>query len=234
MNFLRSALIALAFIATAGFAAPVKAPLAPFTAHYRLLQGGQLIGTATLTLARAQGDTWTFTTESRGTAGLASLLGASSREVSTFTWDGDLPQGLDYDYTLQSALKTRRREVRFDWQNHTVEVNDNGEFRFPTQPGALERHTVPLALAAGLAQGDQRFPLRVAVRDRIEIQQYTAQGQQPVSVPAGTFDATRVSRSDGGDGIEAWFAPAKLPAPVKIAQTGKHGFVLELERWSQP
>lgn len=63
------------------------------------------------------------------------------------------------------------------------------------------------------------------------MQHYTAHGKQSLTVPAGTFDATRVSRIDGSDGFEAWFAPAKLPIPVKIDQPGKQHFALELENW---
>jgi len=122
--------------------------------------------------------------------------------------------------------------VRFDWSSHSVDVDDNGTSHFATQPGAVERHTVPLALAAGLAAGKNSFTLPVAVRDRIETQHYAAQGKQKVSVPAGSFDAIRVSRTDGGDAFEAWFAPAKVPAPVKIDQRGKNAFSLELESWS--
>ncbi|MGH8183276.1 MAG: DUF3108 domain-containing protein [Rhodanobacteraceae bacterium] len=207
-------------------------PIPAFTAHYRVLQNGAAIGEATLTLAPAANGTWTFTTLSRGTGGLASLLSASTREVSIFKWVGDLPQGISYDYTMKTALKQKRRQVRFDWAKHVIDVNDNGNFRFATQPGTLERHTIPLALAAGLAAGKASFMLPVAVRDHIEEQRYAAQGKQNVSVPAGTFDATRVTRSDGSEGIEAWFAPAKLPAPIKIDQRGKNDFSLELESWS--
>jgi hypothetical protein len=223
------AAVTLAVLCTAATAAP---PVPAFTAHYRVLQNGSPIGKATLTLAPGAGDTWTFTTASKGTAGLASLLSASTREVSTFKWVGDLPQGVSYDYTLDSALRQKRRSVRFDWANHTVDVDDNGSFHFATQPGVVERHTVPLALAAGLASGKTRFTLPVAVRDRIETQHYAAQGSQSISVPAGTFEATRVSRTDGGDAFEAWFAPAKVPAPVKIDQPGKTALSLELESWS--
>lgn len=220
----------LAVLCTTAIAAP---PVPAFTAHYRVLQNGSPIGEATLTLAPGANGTWTFTTASKGTAGLASLLSASTREVSTFKWAGDLPQGISYDYTLDSALKQKHRSVRFDWANHTVDVDDNGSFHFATQPGAVERHTVPLALAAGLASGKTSFTLPVAVRDRIETQHYATQGTQNVSVPAGTFDATRISRSDGGDAFEAWFAPAKVPAPVKIDQRGKNAFSLELADWSK-
>ncbi|MBN8735472.1 MAG: DUF3108 domain-containing protein [Xanthomonadales bacterium] len=223
--------VALAVFCTGAIAA--TPPLPAFTAHYRVLQNGSPIGEATLTLAPGANGTWTFTTESKGTAGLASLLAAGTREVSTFRWVGDAPQGISYDYTMQSALKQKRRSVRFDWSSHTVEVNDNGAFRFATRPGAVERHTVPIALAAGLAAGKTTFTLPVAVRDRIETQHFSAQGNQNVGVPAGSFDATRVSRTDGGDGFEAWFAPAKLPAPVKIDQRGKNDFSLELESWSK-
>jgi len=216
------------FCAAAAAAPPVPA----FTAHYRVLQNGSPIGEATLTLAPGANDTWTFTTASKGTAGIASLLSASTREVSTFKWVGDSPQGIGYDYTMNSALKQKHRSVRFDWSSRSIDVDDNGSFHFATQPGAVERHTVPLALAAGLASGKSSFTLPVAVRDRIETQHYAAQGKQNVSVPAGTFDATRVGRTDGGDAFEAWFAPAKLPAPVKIDQRGKNAFSLELESWS--
>ncbi|TAM98809.1 MAG: DUF3108 domain-containing protein [Rhodanobacteraceae bacterium] len=233
MQFLRNFgfLLALASAATGGVA--IAAPPVPaFTAHYRVLQNGSPIGKATLTLAPGAGNAWAFTTQSQGTAGLASLLAASTREVSTFTWVGDLPQGNSYNYTMTSALKQKQRSVRFDWANHTIDVNDNGSFRFPTQPGALERHTIPLALAAGLAAGKTSFTLPVAVRDRIEMQRYAAQGKQDVSVPAGSFDATPVARTDGGEGILAWFAPGKLPVPIKIDQRGKNDFSLELESWS--
>jgi hypothetical protein len=223
------AAVALVVLCTTAVAAP---PVPAFTAHYRVLQNGSPIGEATLTLAPGANGTWTFTTASKGTAGIASLLSASTREVSTFKWVGDSPQGISYDYTMNSALKQKRRSVRFDWASHSIDVDDNGNFHFATQPGAVERHTIPLALAAGLASGETSFTLPVAVRDRVDTQHYAAQGKQNVSVPAGSFDATRVSRTDGGDAFEAWFAPAKVPAPVKIDQRGKNAFSLELESWS--
>lgn len=225
--------VAAALLLAANVANAAAPPLPAFTAHYRLLLNGSPIGTATLTLARGSGDTWTFITKSQGTAGLAALLGASIRETSTFRWVGDMPQGESYEYLMNTGIKQKHRQVRFDWATHTIEVNDHGTHHFATLPGAMERHTVTLALAAGLAAGKSNLTLPVAVRDRIEMQHYTAQGKQTLTVPAGTFDATRVSRSDGGEGFEAWFAPAKLPVPVKIDQPGKQHFALELESWKR-
>lgn len=159
--------VAAAVLLAANVASAAAAPLPAFTAHYRLLQNGSPIGAATLTLVRGADDTWTFTTQSRGTAGLAALLGASVRETSTFRWVGNLPQGESYDYSMNTGIKQKHRHVRFDWATHTIEVDDNGTSHFPTQPGAMERHTVTLALAAGLAAGKSDLTLPVAVRDRI-------------------------------------------------------------------
>lgn len=232
---MRTLLPAIAMLAATAlaFAAPAATPPVPaFTAHYRLLRNGAPMGVATLTLTRDAGDGWTFTTDTRGTSGLASALGASTREVSRFHWSGDLPQGDSYTYTLKTAFKDKQRHVTFDWPAQTIRVDDHGTYQFPTQPGALERHTIPLALAAGLRAGQQQFTLPIAVRDRIEMQHYAVQAAQSVQVPAGNFDATRVARTDGGDGITAWFAPGKLPAPVKIEQRGKDDYALLLESWS--
>lgn len=227
-------ILALAFAGAAAAASAANPPLPAFTAHYRVLHGGSPIGTATLKLAPGNDGAWTFTTDSKGTAGLASLLGASVSEASTFRWVGDLPQGESYDYTMSTALKQKHRRVRFDWDQHTIEVDDKGSFSYPTQPGAVERHTVVLALAAGLKDGKTSFTLPVAVRDRIQAQHFSTHGKQALTVPAGRFEATRISRDDGGDAFAAWFAPGKLPVPIRIDQRGDGDFSLELVDWSTP
>lgn len=221
--------LALAATCATAIAAP---PLPAFTAQYQVLHNGAAIGTATMTLTPVGNGTWSYTTKTHGTSGLASLISANVEETSTFRWVGDLPQGESYDYRMSTALKQQHRSVKFDWNAHTIDVDDHGAHQFATQPGALERHTVPLAIAAGLAAGKTSFTLPVAVRDRIEMQHYVAHGAQSLSVPAGTFDATEVTRTDGGDGFEAWFAPAKLPVPIKIDQSGKSEFSMVLVSWS--
>src|SRR5690242_9482226 len=149
-----------AFIATAALlfaGGAFAAPLPAFTAHYQLSKDGSPIGEATLTLAPSRDGAWTFTTDSKGTSGLAAMLGINARETSSFRWKGDMPEGLSYDYSMDAAFKHKQRNVRFDWSGNTIVVNDKGEHRFSAQPGAIERHTVVLALAAGLDRKSTRL-----------------------------------------------------------------------------
>ncbi len=217
---------ALLLFAGAAFAAPLPA----FTARYQLLKDGSPIGEATMTLQPAGKDTWTFTTASKGTEGLAALMSANIQETSTFRWKGPSPEGLSYDYTMDAAIKHKERHVRFDWSANTISVDDKGQHRFAAQPGTMERHTAILAIAAGLRDGKHEFDLPVAVRDHIETQHYAAQGKQQIAVPAGEFDAMHVVRTDGG-GFEAWFAP-KYPVPVQVAQNDGGELMMKLESYS--
>ena len=225
-----------AFIAAAAllFAANAfAAPLPAFTARYQLLKDGSPIGEATLTLAPAGGGTWTFVTDSKGTSGLAAMLGINAKETSTFSWKGDLPQGLSYDYSMDAAFKHKQRNVQFDWAGNTIVVNDKGEHRFAAQPGAIERHTVVLAIAAGLKAGEHDFKLPVAVRDRIQVQQFAVKGTGAVSVPAGNYpDAVHVVRTDSS-GFDGWFVPGKLPVPAEVSQHDNGDFTMKLESYEE-
>lgn len=208
----------------------LAAPLPAFTARYQLLKDGSPIGEATLILQPAGDNTWTFTTASKGTEGLAALMSANIQETSTFRWKSDMPEGLSYDYSMDAAIKHKERHVRFDWSSNTVSVEDKGRHQFAAQPGAMERHTTILAIAAGLRDGKHEFDLPVAVRDHIETQHYAVQGKQQITVPAGEFDAVHVVRTDGG-GFEAWFSP-KYPVPAQVSQNDGGELMMKLESYS--
>lgn len=226
-RFFRLVLVSPALLFAAGLLA---APLPAFTAHYQLLQNGTTIGEATMTLASAGNGEWTFTTQSRGTSGMAALLAANVQETSHFRWKGALPEGLSYDYSLDAAIKHKERHVRFDWATNTISVDDKGEQHYPAQPGAVERHTIVLAVAAGLDAGQHTFAFPVAVRDRIETQHFTVQGKGNIKVPAGSYTATHVVRSDSG-GFDAWFVPGKLPVPVQVSQRDGSDLTMKLESY---
>lgn len=222
--------MALALPATASFAANVPQS---FTATYRVLQGGEPQGDATLTLKPVGHGQYEYSDRIVGTSGLAAALGASTSEVSRFTWVGSVPQAVSYKYAFASAFKPKNREITV--QGNAVQVRDNGRnYSYPMRPGMVERNTLPLALGIALRGGAQSATFPVGGRQAVETQTFKVAGSEKVSVPAGSFDAVRVDRTDQNRDFNAWYVPAKYPVPVKIAQKDGGDLTLELVSYSQP
>ena len=216
-------------------AAAVSAASVPqsFTATYHVLQGGQPLGDATLTLKPAGNGQYEYTDRIVGTAGLAAALGTSTSETSRFAWVGKVPQAISYKYAMASAFKPKRRELAV--QGGTVQVDDNGRrHSYAAQAGMVERNTLPLALGIALRGGAQSATFPVGGRQAVETQTFKVAGSEKVSVPAGSFDAVRVDRTDQNRDFNAWYVPAKYPVPVKIAQKDGGDLTLELVSYSQP
>lgn len=222
--------LALALPAAASFAASVPQS---FTATYRVLEGDQPQGNATLTLKPVGNGQYEYTDRITGTSGLAAALGASTQEVSRFIWAGQVPQAVSYTYAFVSAFKSKHRE--FVVQDGTVQVDDNGRhYSYPMQPGMVERNTLPLALGIALRDGAKSASFPVGGRQSVEMQTFKVMADEKVSVPAGSFDAVRVDRTDQDRAFNAWYVPTKYPVPVKIAQKDGGDLTLELVSYSQP
>lgn len=206
-----------------------------FTATYKVLRHGSAIGESTLSLSRANNDTWNYTSAMRGTSGMAALLGASVKENSRFRWHGGRPEAVAYNYDLDAAIKHKQRHVTVNWTTGKVAVDDGkkGHFDFATQPGMVERHLLPLALGYALAAGGKnQLTVPVAVQNRVQMQSFKVIGKDSVDVPAGHFDAVRVDRTDDNKGFSAWYMPARYPVPVKLAQTDGGDITLLLKSFT--
>ncbi|MEO7071462.1 MAG: DUF3108 domain-containing protein [Rhodanobacter sp.] len=209
------------------------APPQAFTASYNVSQNGQPLGEAQVRL-RAVGDgTWSYTRDVQGTGGLAAMLGASLSERSTVRWKGDVPEAISYDYQLQAAIKNKRRKLRVDWTAGQVSVDEGkGATTYAAQPGMVERNTLALALGLALRDGRREVSLPVAVRQAVEIQHFKVTGTETVKVPAGSFKALRVERTDADRGFTAWYAPDRYPLPVKLSQHDGGDMQMELVSYS--
>ena len=212
-----------------GTRATAATPPPAFTATYNVLQGGQTTGVATIQLRAAGDGQWIYSKDVKGTAGLAALLGASVNESSRFRWKGDVPEAISYDYKMQAAVKQKQRHLVVDWANNQVSVDDGkGVQNYPASPGMVERNTLALALGVALRDGKRQIALPVAVRQEVQTQNFKVTGKEPVKVPAGSFDAERVDRTDADRGFSAWYAPDRYPLPVKLSQHDGGDMVMEL------
>ncbi|MDQ7997592.1 MAG: DUF3108 domain-containing protein [Luteibacter sp.] len=225
-------------ILRAGFALALALPAAAFaaavpqsfTATYNVLQGGSPLGEATIVLKSAGNGQFEYTNASKGTAGLAAALGANATETSRFAWAGQVPQAVSYHYQMDASFKQKTRDIKV--QGATVQVQDNSKsFSYAAVPGMIDRNTLPLALGVALRDGKQEAAFPVAVKQAVENQQFKVSGKEKITVPAGSFDTVRVDRTDADRGFNAWYAPAKYPVPVKLAQKDGGDLTLELVKF---
>jgi len=226
-TLLRAGLALALALPAAAFAADVPQS---FTATYQVLKDGGPLGEATVTLKPAGGGQFEYSNETKGTSGLAAMLGANVSETSRFTWTGHVPQAVSYHYEMQAAIKSKTRNLAV--QGNTVQVQDNKKsFSYAAVPGMVERNTLPLALGLALRSGKKEVALPVAVKQEVENQQFKVSATEKVTVPAGSFDAVRVDRTDADRGFNAWYVPSKYPVPVKLAQKDGGDLTMELVKF---
>lgn len=223
----------------AGFALALALPAAAFaadvpqsfTATYRVLQGGDPLGDATITLKPVGNGQFEYSNQTKGTGGMAAMFGANVVETSRFAWAGKVPSTVSYHYQLEASIKNKTRDMTV--QGNTVQVQDNKKsYSYAAVPNMVERNTLPLALGVALRDGAQQVALPVAVKQSVETQNFKVSGKEKVTVPAGAFEAVRVDRTDEDRGFNAWYVPAKFPVPVKLAQKDGGDLTLELVSFS--
>jgi hypothetical protein len=206
------------------------ASLKPMSATYSVVRDGKTIGDANYALVANQDGSWTLRSQTRGSAGMAKLLGLDVREESTFRWHDGKAQGLHYDFRQDAAIKSKRREIDFDWQAQQARVRDNGKpFSYPIPAGTIDRSTVALALGQALAAGAQDAALPVAAKDHVEQQTYAARGAEKIQVPAGSFDAIRIERTDAPGKARSWYVPSMTMLPLRVEQVQGDGSTVVLE-----
>jgi hypothetical protein len=125
--------------------------------------------------------------------------------------------------------------MQVDWNTKQVSVDEGkGITNYGAVPGLVDRNTMSFALGLALRNGNQNVTLPVGVKQRVEQQQFKVQGKETVKVPAGSFQAERVSRTDSDKHFDAWYVPKQYPLPVKLAQSDGGELTLELVHYSSP
>jgi hypothetical protein len=223
----------VAIVLGAAGAASGAPSLQPVQGDYLVLRDGKEVGHATLSLRENGGGTWEYSSETKGTKGMASLVGLDVVENSTFRWHEGKAEGLHYDYRQSAAIKHKDRTIDFDWNAQRAKVNDNGkEFSYAIPAGTIDRSAVALVIGLRLADGAREATLPVAVKDHVEQQRFEARGPEKISVPAGSFDALRVERTDATGKGSSWYAPSVSVLPLRVEQVQGDGskIVMELRR----
>lgn len=226
---LLAGLVLAVFTATA-----CAAPPTPFTATYQVSRDGEAMGEATVTLKSLGNGEYEYSNQIHGTSGLAAMLGANSSDVTRFRWKDNAPETETYNSKI-SALKTKQRVMQVNWDTRQVSVDEGkGATTYAAQPGMVDRNTMSFALGLALRDGKQSVTLPVGVKQQVEQQQFKVQGTEAVKVPAGSFQAERVTRTDSDKHFDAWYVPKQFVLPVKMAQSEGGDLTLQLVHYSSP
>ncbi|WP_284320010.1 DUF3108 domain-containing protein [Dyella acidisoli] len=232
LNLPRSLLAGL--VLAVSTSAALAAQPTPFTATYQVSRQGEAMGEATITLKPLGNGEYEYSNQIHGTSGLAAMLGANSSDVTHFRWNNNAPETENYTSKVV-ALKTKQRIMQVNWSTKQVSVEDGkGTMNYAAVPGLVDRNTLLLAIGLSLRNGNQNVTLPVGVRQQVEQQQYKVQGTESVQVPAGSFQAERVTRTDSDKHFDAWYVPKQYPLPVKVAQSEGGDLTLQLVRYSSP
>ncbi len=210
---------------------PAGSALPPWHARYEVLRNGDRLGEATMRLMPGAANTWVLETNTRGTHGLAALAGAEIAERSVFRWRGGLPELVSYDYRQQVAWKRRERSLRWsEDRTHVLSRADERSWTLPADGTVIDRQTVALAMAVGLARGIETASFPVADRDELELMRFEAGAVETVTVPAGSWPARRVERirKRPGRTTTSWLVEAFAWMPVRIVQTEADGDTIEM------
>jgi len=198
----------------------------PFAAEYVIFRNGKEVGRATVTLLDVGDGTWEFSNETKGTKGMANLLGLDVIEKSTFRWRDGQPEGLTYRYSQHTATKSRAVSIDFDWNEEEARTLDGKNETIASLNGtAIDRNLVTLALMTRLQNGVSDLTLPVVSKDDVESQHYIAAAQETLPLPDGRLEVVRVERQDDNKNrMKAiWFSPQLKWLPVLMVQIANKG-----------
>ncbi len=213
-------------VSAASFATPKE-----FRAEYELYRNGKLMGSSVIELSKSRRG-YQFATTSQSEGGWASLLGgAEIKEVSEFNVNGDVFQPISYSYRQSVSVKTRKRDITFDWNKKWAREDDGDNVvSYLLEPGSLDRNLVVLALAQDLKAQRTNLDHVVAYKGEAANWNFKNVRTEKVSTALGVIEASRVERvRDNKDrSTISWHAPKYDYLPIKIQQLEPNGDSIEM------
>ena len=230
---MRSILLRGALALSVALALPATAaPVAPFSATYEVRRNGDVLGEATLRLAR-DGTDWRFTSETRGTQGLAKIAGVRIDESSRFRYVDGRPETLDYRYAQKTSFNSRERSAVVDAAAGRITLRNRDERQeAPYVQGILDRQLLTVALMQAVAGGRRGAQaLQVAGRNAVEAQTWWIGEAEAVPMGAASEQGLRIERrreDASGRTTVLWLDRDDGHLPLRIEQREDDGETVEM------
>jgi len=200
--------------------------LVPSSLPYNVYRGGSLLGEGHIALKPgATPDCWFFSQEATPKGWLKLVSGDVLEQSHFCILDGKI-RPVAYRFSRDGVGSSKENfSLRFDWPKQQA-IYQNGDVR-PVTDGTLDRLSLQLALRDWLlseraATGKEPTgEHEVIFADRKRIDSYTFQikAHERVETPAGTFDTTRLDRTDSKNRrTQFWLSPQHGYIVVKAEQ----------------
>jgi thiol-disulfide isomerase/thioredoxin len=202
-----------------------------FDATYDLYWGNKKIGAVQRVLQQQNG-VYTFTSNARP-KGLARLVTKGINETSVFQLRGEQIVPMSYKFE-QRGKESRTIQHHYYWDNRTLQAVQPDQVTVKgIKNDAMDILNFQYYIMRGLSQGKKTFTMTMYKKPR-DPDNYTlaTQGQERVSVKAGTFDTVRVARVGGDKRFNLWCAPALryLPVLINLVDKKDKEFTMKLVR----
>lgn len=215
------------------FANELATPVKPFTYQFTMLRNNAKLGIAELTFKPISATTWQFSSESKGTEGLAQVARASALDTSILVLKNGQFELKSNRVETKVAFSTRIKTTQLSNDGKTYQYKDRkGEKFVAYKPGAVDQHSLTIALMSAL-QNNKKSPFVFQVVNRNKIEPYTFKvvSTQVLDTAIGKLNTVRIDRfrNDGVDKkTRIWFAVDKNYAPVLVQQSNEEGDEIEM------
>lgn len=221
---MRTALLSMLLFAPMLAAASPK----PYHAEYAVSRNGSAQATAVVNYGPEADGRWQLSSHTRGSQGMAALVGVDINEKSILRWNGDQPETIDYHFSQKAAWSSKQRSVKVDAAaGHITSVDKDKTYSLAYQPGVLDQNAINIALSNDLAAGKRGDLVYSVVNKRaLSSQRYHVVGEVNLPTSLGSQRAIKVERiRDNADGRSTtlWFGVDKGFVPLRMEQREPNG-----------
>ncbi len=224
----RAAWLVLALIAPLTGTAQANLLDHGFQLSYRASFRGLHIGVTKRRLSRNGGDTWLFRSDNEPQGLVKLLVDFDITEESELVMTEAEVRPLRYSYRFEGRDDKSYR-LGFDWEAAKLEAQP-ADLELDLPPGTQDNLSFLVAVMQKLQQGEDRFQVIVAGRNKLRTHSVETLQRQTLETPLGELATVFVAAKEVGRDTryELWCAPALDYLPVKMRQVKKDKPDIEL------
>lgn len=199
--------------------------LKPFEVTYTAIWHGLTVAQSTLTLARREGDTWTYSSRTE-TRGFARLFSTPPVQESVMRVTEAGVQPLTYRVGNGNHPSPKDIQLHFDWAaGHVTGTYEDSPLDVPVPPGTQDELSLGIALVQELMRG--RTPEKFILLDGKAPHsfRYVREKEEVLSTKIGKMPTIvyRSTKVDGQRTTRFWLAPGFGFVPMRVEQKSDDG-----------